>query len=126
QIIADEKAYSEDARAKQDFPQNPHSYSGALDGGTIPFNRRYTHIYPYTSFECRTMLYSVESFVRIGSGGNGPPRRELILSIAVTSVKESNAALQAADASFSNAISSAFEPTEGGENGRCCPPLTPW
>ena len=31
-------------------------HSGALDGGTMPFNRRYTHMYPYISFECRIML----------------------------------------------------------------------
>ena len=54
------------------------------------------------------MLFKVASFVRIGSGGKGPPRREVIFSIAAASESESKAESQAADACFSNAISSGF------------------
>ena len=66
-------------------------------------------MYPYISFECRTMLFRVASFVRVGSGGNGPPRRELIFSIAIASESESKAKSQASDACLSNAISSVWK-----------------
>jgi hypothetical protein len=41
------------------------------------------------------MLFRVASFVRVGSGGKGAPRRELIFSIAAESESESKAASQA-------------------------------
>ena len=82
-------------------------------------------MYPYTSFECRTMLFSVASFVRIGSGGKGPPRRELIFSIAAASESESKAESQAVDDCFSNAISSSLEVAAGRARGVAWRPTTP-
>jgi hypothetical protein len=38
-------------------------------------------MYPDMPSECRTMLFSVASFLRVGSGGEGSPGYELILSI---------------------------------------------
>ncbi len=59
------------------------------------------------------MLFKVASFVRIGSGGNGPPRCELILSTAAASESESKAESQAVDARFSSAINSGLEVAAG-------------
>jgi hypothetical protein len=55
------------------------------------------------------MLFRVASFVRVASGGKGPPRREFIFSIVAASESESKVESHAADASFSNAISSGWK-----------------
>lgn len=39
-------------------------------------------MYPHIPSECRTMLFSVASFLRVGSGGKGSPGCRLIFSIA--------------------------------------------
>jgi len=72
------------------------------------------------------MLFRVASLVRVGSGGKGPPRRELIFSIAAASERESNAESQAVDACCSNAINSALEAAAEPGRGVVWRPITPW
>jgi hypothetical protein len=71
----------EPARGSIALPRSSF-YSGALKGSTMSFSRGQTHMCPHIPFECRTMLLSVASFLRVRSGGKGSPGYELIFSIA--------------------------------------------
>src|SRR5579872_1181654 len=83
----------------------------ALEGGTTPFIRIYTAMYPYSSLECPVLNSSSASLDRPMPPG----------CAAVASVSESKAASQMADDSLSAAAKSAFEVLAAASTDFCVP-----